>query len=501
MEKVKRVLAWTGLLIMVLALGCPTAMMEASEQAEAPSAQDALAAAEERIAELEGELEALRTEYEELSDFLDQLAGDSDEDDELVLTFDDEGTEDEYFTDDEFMMEVTETSYADNVPELGDGEDPADETIVATVGDREVTYGQVKEAFLSTLSQYEMYYDLSDPEVVTELMESELKYIVDQLVMEHKAGELNLLKQRDEFADEAQEIYEEVFAQYLDAHRDEDGELPEGAEEEVTAFLELYEYTPEYIEEQLWVEDLYNTLHEMVAQDVIVDEDALKDMYEANVEDARQRIAEDPTSFEYEMIYGNPLYYYPEGYRAVKHILLLFEEEDQEKAAELFYEREELGEDDARRLEIDGEIADIVAKIQDKVDSVSAKIEAGEDFDALIAEYGEDLGMEEAEEGYLVCADSVVWNQEFIDGSMALENIGDVSGPIVSDFGVHFIKYLSDVEPGAAPLDELYSVLEDEVRTVAEEDAFGHSMEAWEKEADTFIYNDRLFVKEADAAE
>ena len=37
---------------------------------------------------------------------------------------------------------------------------------------------------------------------------------------------------------------------------------------------------------------------------------------------------------------------------------------------------------------------------------------------------------------------------------MALEKVGDVSEPVVSDFGVHILKYLRDIPEGAVEVSE-----------------------------------------------
>ena len=93
------------------------------------------------------------------------------------------------------------------------------------------------------------------------------------------------------------------------------------------------------------------------------------------------------------------------------------------------------------------------AAIQPTVDEVLSKLDEGEDFDALIAEYGQDPGMESSpakEDGYPVSADSTNWVTEFRDAAMALENVGDVSEPVRSEHGIHIIKYVSDGKGRAA---------------------------------------------------
>ena len=131
------------------------------------------------------------------------------------------------------------------------------------------------------------------------------------------------------------------------------------------------------------------------------------------------------------------------------------------------------------------------AAIQPTVDEVLEKIEAGEDFDALIEQYGQDPGMETSpakENGYPVSADSTNWVTEFRDAAMALANVGDVSEPVRSDYGIHIIKYVSDAVEGEVGLDAVRDALETEVLTQKQEEAYNAAVEAWVAEADAKIY-------------
>jgi len=62
---------------------------------------------------------------------------------------------------------------------------------------------------------------------------------------------------------------------------------------------------------------------------------------------------------------------------------------------------------------------------------------AGEDFDELMATYGEDPGMEGNPDGYTFGLNQMV--EEFTEGTLALE-IGEIGLPVRSQFGWHIIK-------------------------------------------------------------
>lgn len=69
---------------------------------------------------------------------------------------------------------------------------------------------------------------------------------------------------------------------------------------------------------------------------------------------------------------------------------------------------------------------------------------AGEDFDALVKEYGEDPGMASAPKGYFFTTGKMV--KEFEDKSFELE-VGEIGEPVKTSYGYHIIKKLPlDVE-------------------------------------------------------
>ena len=120
--------------------------------------------------------------------------------------------------------------------------------------------------------------------------------------------------------------------------------------------------------------------------------------------------------------------------------------------------------------------------IQAKVDEVYQKAMAGEDFDALIAEYGEDTGSESEPVktyGYIVGANTTRYVTAFKDAAMALASVGDVSEPVESTYGMHIIKYVADIPAGTAELtdyiktsihDELMGNKQSEAKTAAEDE-------------------------------
>ena len=70
-------------------------------------------------------------------------------------------------------------------------------------------------------------------------------------------------------------------------------------------------------------------------------------------------------------------------------------------------------------------------------EDVLAKAKAGEDFDALVAQYGEDPGMESQPDGYILSRGQMV--PEFEEASYAL-GIDEISDIVETTYGYHIIK-------------------------------------------------------------
>jgi parvulin-like peptidyl-prolyl isomerase len=138
---------------------------------------------------------------------------------------------------------------------------------------------------------------------------------------------------------------------------------------------------------------------------------------------------------------------------------------------------------DLKNAEHEAARAQIIPTLQPKIDEIKSRLAAGEAFDALIAEYGEDPGMASEPDGSMVHKDSVIWDTDFRDGAMALNAIGDVSEPILTSFGVHIIEYASDAPSGAVPMsDEARTSIHQELLATAQDDAYLAIVAQWREE-------------------
>ena len=389
-------------------------------------------------------------------------------------------------------------------------------------------------------SMYGISYDRTDASTISMAQDSAIDAMVQQAVLEKKAADLGLDVLSDEEKAEVEESVDSTYTLYSDsvksayfADTELEGEELDAAVEAKMAEL-AYPTREELVESETNAKVLEKVRDEAV-KDVTVSEEELQEAYNTHVESAMTTYGNSPSSYGTDVQNGATIYYVPAGYRYVKHILIEFTDEDSQAISDLESQISEkqtelttaqnsltdLGEDASADDEATAqnratltetvdtcttEIADLetqladakeaaYAAIQPTVDEVLEKIAAGEDFDALIEQYGQDPGMESSpakEDGYPVSADSTNWVAEFRDAAMALANVGDVSEPVRSEYGIHIIKYVSDAAEGEVGLDAVRDALESEVLTQKQDEAYNAAVEAWVEEADAKIYKDRL---------
>ena len=89
----------------------------------------------------------------------------------------------------------------------------------------------------------------------------------------------------------------------------------------------------------------------------------------------------------------------------------------------------------------------------ERIADVQARLDAGEEFEVLAEEYSDDI-FSAASGGVLGFSNGSTFPAEFELALSQLE-VGQVSSPVVTDSGTHFVKLLSYEEGSATPLEEL----------------------------------------------
>lgn len=380
-------------------------------------------------------------------------------------------------------------------------------TPVIEVAGKTFTKGEVKdqmEAIHDYNKQmyyyYGMNYDRTSETSIADARKQAIQGLIESAVVEAKLAEYGFdsfteeeLAEIEATAKEDYELYRDTVKNFYFSDTELTGDELEAAIQEKMVAMGYPDYDT-LVEENKNVKAQEKLVAE-VNKDVTVSEEELTTEYNARVESAKASYEAAAYTYGTALTEGETPYYAPAGYRYVKHILLQFNEEDETAISDLEDQIANLAEgEDAAELndKLAAAKEQAYLNLQPAIDEINAKLAEGAEFDALITEYNNDPGMTADSVGYAVCATSVDWVTEFRDASMALANVGDVSEPVRSDYGIHIIKYQSDIPEGEIGFENVREALTEELQTAKEAQNIETSLAQWVKEANAVIHEKEL---------
>lgn len=325
-----------------------------------------------------------------------------------------------------------------------------DRTVVTVNGDA-ISQSEL-DAMINTISERMTQYgiDGTDESVLGIIQMAALEELVDDrlLTQDMTAQGCYDMSENEESAisaaaqasmDNLLQQYEAYFTAYLGGTEDADLTAADLAQ----AYLSGNGYTLEYLE-NYYRNALASEKYEqwLMEGEPNVTEEDIQEGYIQRVEKSKAAYENDIPAFETALSNGQEVWYRPGGYRAILQIMLSAQ-----------------GEDDAAKL----------ASVQEKTDAIYARLEQGERFETLIAEYGEDSAFDSEsfyESGYQVHLDSVSWEAAFVEAAFGvdMQEPGDYSQPVVFGDNVHIFYYLKDIPAEAVELtDELAAALGEEL--------------------------------------
>lgn len=415
----------------------------------------------------------------------------------------------------------------------------ANDPIVVKAGDTVIRLSEVQAQFDSEYEQalltYQQYGMAVTQDEILTFRDNIVQYFVEKAVLMNKAAELGFNEVTEADIEEAGK----GLAEWLDSTMALYAEQLGLTVEETKALFDENGLSYEGLIEQEIENIPQRRLYEEIIKDVVVSDEEIMKEYDAAVALDRETYENDVASFElYKNYYGAEPYYIPDGFRLVKHILLNFPEAIAAELSDLENEMnglqaqiDELGREllakqnneqpaegqPAPREEsvINAEIAEkqvayealeaqektvrdtIIPELQPVIDAINERLNAGEAFDALVAEYGQDPGMASTPEGYMVHAESLFWDTDFRDASVALVNKGDVSEPLVTGFGVHIIQYADDVAGGVVPItEELKAQFSENLLSSSQEAVYVQAISDWVSAANVEIHPELIVLPE-----
>lgn len=418
------------------------------------------------------------------------------------------------------------------------------QTPIIEVAGKTITKGEVLAQAESVMDYYEyiysmygMSYDRTADSAVASAREEAINGLVQNAVLEQKIAEKGFDTFTEEEEADIRASAEKTYASYAETVKNfafADTELT-GEELDAAVAEQMLAYGYGTLDDLIASERVNRSIQKLkddTVKDIAVSEEELNTEYSTRVETDKANYGGNPDSYDYgaAVTNGTTVYYTPAGYRTVKQILLKFAEADQtaiddlnkqltSKKSELTTAQNSLsalGEDasaddevtaanraaltesvealtaDVDKLQSDLDAAKEAgyAALQSTVDEIQGKLAEGESFDSLIDAYNQDPGM--TENGYLVSENSRNWVAEFKDASMALAAVGDVSDPVRTSYGIHLIKYASDVAEGEIGLDAVRDTLSDSLLTEKQNTAYNEAVDKWVEEAGAKIEKDKL---------
>ena len=299
---------------------------------------------------------------------------------------------------------------------LGCGAKPV---LAAKAGDQEITVTQLENSYKNSLSYASAYgYDTSTEEGVAKFREYLLDNLIASAMKIYQAKLAGITLTEEELAtakETAQKNYDDTVDSFKQQATKAGATNVEAyAKTLFTKALVQNKTTVKKLQADMLVDAQNETLvskhRTALLEGVKMTDEELSAKYAEVLADQKALFDKTPSDyFTYESYaqygYNAPPVYVPAGLFRVRHILVADE---------------------------------ATAKL------VKDKIDAGEDFEKLLAEYGTDPGMKDAANaaGYLV-GEGASFVEPFLNAALALAKDGDVSAPVQSDYGWHIIKRIS----------------------------------------------------------
>ncbi len=398
----------------------------------------------------------------------------------------------------------------------------AEDQVLATLANgTQIMQSEVDAIANQVISYYANYgYDMSSEDTLPIVRQMAMETYLQENFYKDSLVTLGLdqLTEEDMAAIEknVDEVYEglidQVYTYYgLEPAEDATEEEKATARANAIATLDSMGYTYDYIVLNETESYNYDKVTRALTADLSVSEEDLLATYNAHVEEDKAAYADDPGLYEQtKSYYGDEPFFVPEGFRGITHILLQVDSELLSTYQDLQSRYEEYAEPvDAAQAAPEAEAAAseepavteepvteeqveaarqaVIASVQDTIDEIMAKLEAGTPWADLVAEYSTDPGMSQEPyktNGYEVYADSSVYDPAFVQAAFSIDNVGDVSAPYVGMYGIYIVHYTRDIPSGPVELtEELRASIENELLSTQQAEALDAAFEAWKDAA------------------
>ena len=417
--------------------------------------------------------------------------------------------------------------------------------IVAEYGEGGIIWKEDAAKEFQAASDAYAQYGLSIDDFAADIKQDILETLVREAVLHEKADEMGLNDLSDETMAELKSEAEANFETYVDTYRDyfaSEDASDEDARTQTIEAMAQYGLTLDTLTEQMVHSYVDEQLHAAVTGDVTVSDEDIQAEYDAMVADDQANYADD-RAYNNARNSGATIAWNPEGYRAVKHVLIQFNDDQAARYNELSgtldslkaekealenptEETETEGDAEAAETEgdaeaeaegaeaaepeseprsaeeIDADIARVTAELEGlyaellpQAQQVIDEFNGGADFDSLIEAYNADPGMSRepaATNGYAVSAESTTFDPAFTEGAMSIAEVGQISAPVNGMNGIHIIYYLADITPGAVPFEDIAEAVEANALAAKVDETYNTTVDEWVEAAAPVYHPDRF---------
>ncbi|PQQ66339.1 hypothetical protein B9R14_05960 [Acetivibrio saccincola] len=358
-----------------------------------------------------------------------------------------------------------------------------DNVVIAQVNGEDILYNEFYDIYNYTLISKEIDPETEDEEELAymkEIKEQILEDLITRKVMQQKM-EADGYEITDEIMKEAEDSFNSMIemiglqmqlqAQFGGDEGAEEKDYKKEAEEYVAGELELMNMTKEDYIKNMAEEIMANNYFEDLTKVVEASEEEIKSFYDKELE-----ISKTDGNGAIDLI--------KPAQTRVKHILIKIADEDTGEYFNLYT--------GGKFDEAESFLEEKLAEIKPKAEEVLEKAKNGEDFEALIDEYGEDPGMESEEykDGYLVDEMSN-FELPFKETSLKLEE-GEISDLVPTVYGYHIIKAYEKSEEKVYTLEEKRDEIKERLDREKKNEFVEKEIDRWMEEAEIVKYMDRI---------
>ena len=366
-------------------------------------------------------------------------------------------------------------------PSFANAYDP--DAIAAEFDGGVVTVGEAAEEYQLIASYYEML-GMNISEYAESTKQEILNGLVEEKLLEIKAKEFGVYElsdaRRAELEAQVRTEYEDNLNYYM-AFRYEEGKSEDEVRSETEAYLQenglSYEEMLSSAEQEAWRDSLY----EYVTADMTLSDEQLRAFYDEQLTSMELTYSASYEEYEADCDAGRTVVWNPEGVRCVQGILIEFDSDQAEQYANI---QAELSAGDSSNMD---QIEALYQSLIPRAQEVLSRAQQGEDFEALMSEYG---GTGEA--GIRISARSSMYGDAVRDAAMALTSVGDLSGLVECDEGICILRYAGDIAPGAVPFEEVKESLRANYEEEIKFSQYNATISQWMEAANIQYHTDRF---------